>query len=272
MNLENPTEMPREGESLEQLGDRLTGQEASQGNETPAESSTESNENGNAPSQEGAPAQPAETQAQPNTPDATNVPFHQHPRWQEMQQQLAESRQREAQITQYLQQIPGYLDSMRQQLTNKEAPIPDWFVELYGNSPKAWQLYQQRESQMYQQMQQSIMQNIYQEAQQREQTATYWNNQVDGEFARLEQSGKKFDREELKNVLLTYRPVGDDGLLDFNRAYEILDAQKKAAQIAAQGVQRKKIADATSPTAGGDSKPKDYATTAELRNKSWHSL
>lgn len=274
MEVENLTELPREGDPLEKVGEELLGKEAAQVNETPAESSTGSNENGNAPSQGGAPegAAPEQVTPPPSTPTQDNVPFNKHPQWIRQQSEMAELRQRNEQMSAYLQQIPGYLDSMRQQLTSREAPIPDWFRELYGDSPKAWQLYQQREAQMYQQVQQNVLQSIAQQQQYGEQVTTYWNGQVENEFQKLEQSGKQFDREELKAVLLNYRPVGDDGLLDFSKAYDILEAQKAKATQLAQGEARKKIAAATAPTPAGESKAKDYTTTAEIRNKNWHSL
>lgn len=270
MDTENTTEMPREGESLTEVGERLAGQEASQGNDTTADSSTVPNENGEAPSQGGAPVEAATPT--PNTSAENNVPFNEHPRWKEMQQELAYARQRADELAGYVQQIPGYLDSMRQQLTSKEAPIPEWFVELYGNSPKAWQLYQQRETQMYQQMQQNIVQGIQQQAQYQEQVTTYWESQVENEYKRLEQSGKKFDRAELQAVLLNYRPIGENGLLDFEKAYDILIAQKQAAVAAGQAQKRQKIAEATAPTSGGDAPVKDFVTTAEIRGKNWNSL
>lgn len=262
MDLEQTTEAPREGKDLEQVGAEIAGQEVPQENATPAESSTGANENGSQPSQGGA----------TNTPTESTAPFNEHPRWQEMQRELAETRRRADEMAGQLQQIPGYLDQMRQQLTSRDAPVPDWFKELYGDSPKAWGLYQQREAQQYQQMQQSIMQGIQAQQQEQAQVATYWANQVSNEFTKLEQSGKKFDRKELEAVLLNYKPVGEDGLLDFNKAYDILEYQKKAAQVAAQGQQRKKIADATSPTPSGDAPAKDYVTTAEIRGKNWGSL
>lgn len=255
-----PTELPREGEDISTL--EPDENKEAQVNDTPAESSTDSNENGEAPSQEGA----------PSTPDDTNVPFHQHPRWKEMHEKLTSAEQRADQMSQYMQNIPGYLDEMRKQLTNKDAPVPDWFKTLYGDNPEAYKLYQQQHDQEIQQVRQQVLGEIQENEKKQRDSQAYWARQVNEEFEKLEQAGKQFDREELKTVLMTYRPTNENGLLDFGKAYEILDNQKKAAVAAGQNQQRKRIADTTSPTPGGDTPAKDYQTTADLRNKTWHSL
>lgn len=259
MNEENMTEIPREGEPLATLDSLVK--------ETPADSSTETTQDEDTPSQEGE----MEPKA-PNIPTESTVPFNEHPRWKEQQAELAELRRQNQDVMQYLQQVPQYLDSVRSQLTSKDQPIPEWFKELYGDSPKAYQLYQQSRQQEKQEMQQQIFADMASQQRQQTESAHYWVGQVESEFKRLEQNGKTFDREELKAVLLNFKPTTDAGLLDFEKAYDILQAQKAAAGAQVRNQERKKIADATSPTSAGEKGAKDYKTTADIRGITWGSL
>lgn len=248
------TEVPREGNSLESLEQKEK--------ETPAESSPEINQNGETPSPEG---------VTENIQAQTEVPFHKHPRWQEMQQANMELRQKVEENEKLLQGIPQYLDTFRQQLTSKDAPPPDWFVELYGDSPRAWELYQQHEARRYDEIASRVKQDLETQQQAQISQAKHWDNWVNSEVKHLEETGTQFDKNELFQVMLKYQPV-ENGSLSFSKGLEILQAIKVQESMKTKEKTRKAIADATSPSSGGEKGTKDYLTSADLRGKGWTSL
>lgn len=251
------TEVPREGEPIAEL--------VPQEKEAPAESSTETNQKVDEPSQGG------DEQQAPNTPEEKTVPFNQHPRWREMESELSELRKLRQDYEQFKQYLPQYLDSYRVQLTNQDDTAPQWFVELYGDNPQAWKLYQEHENRRYEQVQQRVFQDFQNQQLAREQENARWVQWVNTEVARLQADGKQFDQNELMNTMLKYRPVDENGSLSFDKGYEILMATRAQQQIAANDAARKKIAAATASTPG-DKSSKDYLNTADLRGKSWTSL
>ena len=254
MELEKLTDVQQEATPEEKDAQQVT--------DTPAESSTETNQSGEAASQGAA----------PSIPDVNEIPLHKHPRWQELQSANEELKRTVQEQSRYLQGIPQYLDQFRQQLTSKDSPAPDWFQELYGNNPLAWQKYSERQSQERQQLRQEVMQDIQRSQQQEQAMGAYWVNWTNNELKKLKDNGAEFDDEELKGVMRQSMPTDSQGNLNYPEAYRILTLQKQAAKQVEVEKARKKIAAATTSPQGGESGGKDYMTSDELRKQSWNKL
>ena len=66
-----------------------------------------------------------------------DVPFHEHPRWKEREEELKELRAFKEEVTDKFQEL--------EKPHSKSGNIPDWFKELYGENEVAWQKYEEHE-------------------------------------------------------------------------------------------------------------------------------
>ena len=83
----------------------------------------------------------------------------------------------------------------------------------------------------------------------------------------------KFDDNELAKVLVDYKPVDDQGNLDFHKGYDILSKIKVAEGVEkSQKTEEKKKVASQSMEEGSEVTPKNYKTPKDLRNKDWSDL
>lgn len=211
-----------------------------------------------------------------NTPD-DNVPFHKHPRWIERENELKSLKEKEEENQRVIAELNSFKEEAQQKLQTiapKDANIPDWFVELYGDNATAWQKYEEHERKRELEIETNLLNRQEQARKQSQQEAEKWNGWVESEIAKLKDEGKEFDRNELIKTMLDYRPTDDKNNFDFKKGYAIYEALKgrSSAEDGARSQARKQIADTTVRSSPASKKSKDYMTTGELRKVSWGQL
>ena len=232
--------------------------------ETPPESPTEEKtEKEPSSSPDGKPEDKPKDKVE--TPE--NLPFHKHPRWKELQEELRTKDDRIGELEKKFEEVSPRL----KEIEEKEQPIPSWFAESFGDNKELWGKYQSYD----QERREEIKQEIYadQAKAQKEQTESVqkWNNWVEDQVSELAGEGLTFDRNELLNTMMEYKPTDEAGNLDFHKGYEIL-TKVKAAEVAEKSVKtdaKKKVASQTMEEGRGEGKPKDYMTPKDLRGKDW---
>lgn len=226
-------------------------------NETPTESPTENKEE-----METAPSAEDATTEQPKEDD--NIPFHKHPRWIERENKWQEEKER----------LENELNSIKERVENppvKEVvntEIPDWF----GGDEIAWSKYQAYQEQERQRVKQELIADQQQAVKSQKDAEAKWKKYTDDSIARLEAEGKEFDKNELMDVMLKWRPTDDYGNFDFSKGYEILALQKGTNNNAEKAKARKQMVDISSskPTEQGTNK--NYATSEDFRGKSLYDI
>lgn len=233
--------------------------------DSPADSPSEEEEVVTDPSEEGEETKDEESQ---NTPDEDNLPFHKHPRWKQMQEDLHSK-------DDTIKELEGLKDTVQQlqtkQETSTEKPLPAEWTALYGDddaSRKAYGLQQNQMTEMESRIRENIIkgQEASQQKQQTEQQqADKW---VDSEIQTLVDAGEKFDRNGLMKVALDMQPTDEKGNISFTKALQIYRLQEKKPDKTAQ----KQVAAQTSSTNQGDAKVDTSPSTNSLRASSFQSL
>jgi hypothetical protein len=218
---------------------------------------------------------PSESLTEKQTTDETsaneedNIPFHKHPRWIERENELKELKERDEANAREIAE----LRSMTEPRDNTgDEEIPNWFSELYGDNLTAWKAYSQHEQARTEEIENRILARQQQEAEKAIQEQQKWANWVEDEIKSLEAEGLKFDRNKLSKIMLDYSPTDADNNLDFHKGYAIYEALEGKPDNATSEA-RKQLADTTTTTSiKGEPVPKDYVSSAEIRNRSWGSL
>lgn len=208
-----------------------------------------------------------------NTP-VKDVPFHQDPRWIRREEELKTLReQREADA-----KAIAELSQKTDRITSEDSKPADWFKTLYGDNPEAWQKYQEHEKETEERIERNLIEKQEKVRKEAEEESQRWTDFNEKEFLRLESQGKKFNRNELKQILLDDAPTNlETGLLDFDKGYRILSDRKELEELKSNSPEksqaRKQLADTTTKSSSTGEKPaKDYKTAAELRRTSWSAL
>lgn len=199
-----------------------------------------------------------------NTPKE-EIPFHEHPRWKAREEELGSLRES-------LEQNQRELAELKAQKTEPtDTTIPDWFKELYGENESAYRKYSEHELSRTAEIERQILTRQEQAQAQQQQEMQKWQKWVDSEFTKLESEGKKFDRNKLTDILLKFKPTDENNNFNFKAGYEIYEAlEPKIDSLKSQA--RKELADTTTGSHKGEQKAKDYLTSDDLRNKTWHNL
>ena len=261
-----------DGQSLDTLEDIFVEQEsafetkpAEEGekeNENSAESSTETNENGKEPSQEGEPEKD-------NTSVEENIPFHKHPRFKEI---IEENKKLKDEIEQVRTEFSQKLESIKNEPTTEQ--IPESFKKLYGDSPEIWAAWNEYLSEEKAKIKEEVFANIRAEAEKKEkevmllkqkekEAQQYFENQ----FAEIESQDGKIDRNAIIKVLDQYHCVDPEtNLYDIKAAYDIYKKINRADSEKSN--KRKEIADTTTSKGNSTSEGKPVAWDS-IRNKGW---
>lgn len=197
-----------------------------------------------------------------------NVPFHKHPRWIERENELNALKENNEATARELEELKQFRDSVDVVDSN----IPDWFTELYGDNAEAYRKYQQHEDARTEEIEKRILERQTQEQQRAEQESAKWTKWVEDEIRKLEDDGKKFDRNKLNKIMLDYSPTDANNNLDYQKGYAIYEALEGKPDNS-KSEARKELADtATATSTKGEPTKKDYMTPSDLRHKSWGSL
>jgi len=220
---------------------------------------------------------PAEKETETPAPEGeknqeeTNLPFHQHPRWKALHKELKDLR--------------TFKDEMVERFTQKEeepakpqnSSIPDWFVEIFGEQPSAWEKFSRYNAQTREQIKEEIFSELQSKAEEQQQQTVHWNQWVDKELQELgddkgvdltDKEGGNSIRNEIIKVAIKYKPTDEEGNIDLRAAYEIWQSTKKEDDIS-KVTAKKQVAGLASVKSKGESQPKDFMTSNDFRGKGW---
>jgi len=255
--------------SKEQSGDELfkddtedTSQSEPSEKDTAGDSSSQSEKGKEDPSSEG----------DNNTADDKNVPFHKHPRFQQLIKENKELKEKVDNIV----NTQGSQDTSQQTEEEEEVKeIPAWFKKLAGDDEEAKEAYklfkQEYDKPTREKIREEVKQEQEQQSQQEQEEQRKWDEWVQSEVESLRAEGKEFDKNELMKVALDYRPEDEEGNISLEKAYDILEMKKLKEQK--DNTQPKK--DVASKT-GSDNRGSETGTprpsAEDIRRKDWKTL
>lgn len=204
-----------------------------------------------------------------NTDDDIKIPFHKHPRWISLQNDLKKEKEFRESVTPLLERL-GQTPDHR---TEETVKIPEWFTELFGENEDAWKKYRAYDSEQRKQLRTEIVKEMQGEQQKLVDDQKKQEKWVDDEVAKLSDEGLKFDRNKLLKIALDYLPTDEDGNISFRKAYDILVMQGAGKELdKPKSEAKKKLADQTMGKGKSSEEKRDYKTSADLRFKTMHDL
>ena len=229
--------------------------------------------------------EPASPQAgeNKNTEDDNNIPFHKHPRWKERERQFNETKKqyedRLAQMEAKLTEL-GNSSSAKKTSAVDTSAIPQWFVELYGDNPLAWQKYEQAQEMQYAQWRDRLVKETEQLDQKEQAQLKEANKFVEDSISKLEeqydidlsyQDGKNSLRNEFLNFMLERRPSTEDGTYDFINGWKWFSETRTKEPVDETTAAKKNVAAKTVPSKKAEAASKEFATPNDLRGD-WRTL
>ena len=171
-------------------------------------------------------------------------------------------------------ELKDFREQVEQRFTQQESPkeqkSPDWLQEGFGENENIQKKFQEYEKTL----EDRIVTRLYnetRETQLRQEQATKKADEfISSQLQTLKDEGKTFDRNELLKVAMDFRPSDEQGNIDLHRAYSIMETMRPKDQEKSKA--RKEIADQTTSSSKGESSPKDYVTSNDLRHTSWTRL
>lgn len=210
------------------------------------------------------------TQPDPVDPESDeNSPFHK--RWKAREENLKREMQED---------FDRKLEEFRQSVQT-EAPhsgegnveIPEWFQDAYGDNPNIWEKFNKYEQARKDEIKRELVQEQAAAIQAQQAESAHWEGWVESEIDRLASEGKEFDRNELIQTILKYKPTNEENNFDFDAGFEIYQALHPTKQVnPAKSQARKQLADTATASAGGEKPVKDYMTSNDLRGRSFSTL
>lgn len=228
--------------------------------ETASESSTEtkvSAEESEKPSQ-GGDSNPEES-----------LPFHKHPRWK---QQLEENKALRQQLEE-LQTFRQQVEPLIPQAPAPSEPLPKWWVDLYGETPEAYQVYLSHEKEKEEALIEKAAQRIKSEEQRKIDEANNYNKWIESEMSAMESEGLKFNRNELNKFLVDFQaeygtlPLTANGQIDFRKGLQMF--QKFTPPKTDVTEAKKQVATKSAPTNSTTSNEPKAPKVGSLYNKRW---
>lgn len=123
------------GEELAELVGKTDEEEIAPDSQPETVEEKEETEESPAPSQEE--QKPEEPEKEPKAEEPAvvkEVPFHKHPRWQKLQQELAEAREEAKKAREVAES--------KQSVKDEPKPMPEAFTKLFGSNDEAWKEWQ----------------------------------------------------------------------------------------------------------------------------------
>lgn len=199
------------------------------GEETTAESATETKLNGTNPSHQG-----EEAKADNTDDEKKDVPFHEHPRWKEIHSQNKAFEKELKSTKSTLEQVVSQNEAMLAAFTalkegKKDVELDPRFAAAVGNDDVAKEFFNYMREMISQEKdatKKQLLEEIQAEQQKAQQQVQQYQEMIDTEFEKMEADGLVFDREEVLKIAKEYETGGY--LLDFRKAYKLLNEAKQA--------------------------------------------
>lgn len=192
--------------------------------ESPAEEKEEEKVD---PSQQGE----AQQQDESNTGEE-EVPFHKHPRFKEVYDNLKHEREARKELEERLKEFEG-------KLATKQEPQPVSVPSWWAGDEESWKLYAQHQQSLVERAKQEAIEAFQRqqlEEKEREKAEKERSSElVEESISELREKYGKFDENRLYKIIDEYRPTTEDGSWwDFERAYKILQMQEQAEKVGTQ--------------------------------------
>lgn len=199
-----------------------------------------------------------------------NVPFHKHPRFKELIDEKNKAQEKVDQLEKLFIEVQ---QNQNKQTDTKDEEIPREFTELFGENEEAWGLFKgllNNFTQAKLDAFEASQEKAKQEAVKQQEQVNKWR---DAEFQRLQDEGKEFDKDKLRDVLVKYQPtrIDESGevVLDFDKAYELYKVLNKKpddsqpAKDTRKEVRKKIVNDDTKTSTSEEDK--EFWTPADFR-------
>ncbi len=250
--------------------------EQSDTTETPVEESNESvNDNTEAPPTETNEDADKPSQEGDNTPDEDNIPFHKHPRWQELQRERVELKESQDKLLREIEEL-----KTQKQPVHEEVKLPESWLIRYGDSAESKTAYQKYMSEELPQLKKEIMSELKAEQEQaakKDQEVVKW---VESEVSKVatEYNIDFAKNESLRNEYLAFmnqrRPTDVNGNIDFKSGWQWFKETQQVKELnkAKKQEDRKKVASLTSSDSKAEEKKDTTLTSKQLRHMGWSDL
>lgn len=179
------------------------------------------------------PTQQGEDQKQddPNAGEE-EVPFHKHPRFKEVYDNLKHEREARKELEDRLKEFEG-------KLATKQEPQPVSVPTWWGGDEESWKLYSQHQQMLVETAKKEALEEFKRDITERQKKEVEETNLAKEAFslavAELREKYGKFDENKLFKVIDDYRPTNQEGnWWDFERAFKIMQLQEQAESIKAQ--------------------------------------
>ena len=204
------------------------------------------------------------------TKEEKDVPFHKNPRFKEIIKERNTLRDTIKTQDERLEKLETLVTDG--QKDDAQSNAPDWFISVYGDNPKLWEQYRTHTAKEREGIRDEIRDEIRAEQKSESKKVDDANSYINDAIQELRDEGLKFDKNALEKIALEYRPMDDDGNIDFRKAYEILSMQK-GKKTKEKVDAKKKVASKTGVDRKSDnSKSKGYTTSEDIRNKGFGDL
>lgn len=235
----------------------------------PAASPAEKPKTEAAPSPDGAKSDDKKEEASDKgQADDEKLPFHRHPRWKAMREEL-----KKRDIA--LEELKQSIESLKQTKDKSEEPrtIPTEFVELFGDNPEHWEKFRKLTTSQAESIVSDRLRQMEEKQSKAANESTRWNQWVDEQMASLsEETGLSLEdpdsseRNEILKVALEYSPTDAQGNVDLKKSYELWKALKAVPKKAEE---KKKVAALTVDDKAHGSQPEKVVGFHELKGKNW---
>lgn len=209
-----------------------------------------------------------------NNQDDPNLPFHKHPRWQEMYRSKQELEQK---VSEMQKVIEGLSQKEKKEIV-QSGQLPSWFVRLFGENQEAYSI---MEKEMFGSLEERILNKIQSRQAEEAKAAQEGERYVSSEIKAMHDEGLEFDENEFMKFLVDFKekygalPYDSQNRIDMRKGYELWQQFRPPEDKTASNT-RKQIADFTtkrsSPSVGKTQKEPEVMTSKDLRHKDWRSL
>jgi hypothetical protein len=195
-----------------------------------------------------------------------SVPFHKHPRFQQLVEEKNKALEKIAELESYI----------KPNKDNVLEEIPEEFVELFGDDRDIWDKWKKLNSRQKEEMEREIIEKIRTQEQEEIKKKENLQKYVENSIKSLQDKGEVFDQNELIKFMIEfedkYAPIlNKDGNYDFEKGLELMK-QLKPQQKKEDTTPKKEVAKILSEKTKPSTNDSAALSIRTLRNKSFTTL
>ncbi|MAG45122.1 hypothetical protein CL633_04530 [bacterium] len=224
-----------------------------------------------------------ETEKKPSRADSKKTakkklaPFHQHPRWIEMQSKLKNKDSSIDNLTTQLKDLKSQFSKIEQ--GSQPTSIPQWFSDRFGEDESAWREFSSYRNKQKQEIKQEILKDQQDKNKENEKEISKNEEFVNEQISLLADQGHEFlltknGRNEFLKFATKFPVTNADLKLDFPKIAKLYQSQKqlKDSKSNKEKDKKKKIAAKAGSSQKAESNKPKSLTSAKLRGKSWRDF